>query len=410
MNMTIHGRKTRLRLLAFLSALLVIPTAANAQFLGFNLRGDAGIKSGSQPPPGIFLISPLYFRSDYTGLRDRNGDKVLSGVDVDVNVLAVPGIAVTTKAKIAGGTYGFQIIPLWMDQRLTVAAPGFSADRGWGFSDMLFQPLGLGWRTQKTDFLAGYGFLAPTGKDNLSLNMWGHELSAGTTVYLDGDKKWHVAATGFYDFHHKKQDQDLRVGQYLTVEGGVGRSFIKGAAHAGLAYVAQWKVTDDSGSDFPPNLQKSKNRAYGLGPEVALPVLAKGSVVGLVNMRYIWEFGAETNFVRIPTMLATHSGDVVHPPERSDAGCSYTQLGGQDRSRKRTRLADNNIISFHSSPRNLDKVRLSSVENVLSCLVPIIPNGRTMLSCDLGSPVILGVATEEWPSRKPQDRRSRGGP
>jgi hypothetical protein len=297
MKMAIHARKTRLRLFALLGALLFAPAAAQAQLLGFNLRGDTGIKSGSQPGPGIYLISPLYFRSDYSGLRDRNGDKILSGLDVDVNLLVVPGLVATTKAKIAGGTYGFSIIPLLMDQRLTLAAPGFSTSRGWGWSDMIFQPLSLGWRTQKADFLAGYAFLAPTGPTDLSLNMWGHELSAGTTVYLDSEKKWHVAATGFYDFHQKRQDaEDLRVGQYLTIEGGAGRSFLKGAAHAGLAYVAQWKMTDDSGSSFPPNLQKSKNRAYGLGPEVALPVFAKGPLVGLVNVRYVWEFGAETNF------------------------------------------------------------------------------------------------------------------
>src|SRR5262249_49120133 len=150
-----------------------------AQLLGFNLRGDTGIKSGSQPPPGIYLISPLYFRSDYDGLRDRNGDKILSGLNVDVNLLVVPGVAVTTKAKIAGATYGFQVIPLLMDQVLTIAAPGFVVNKGWGFSDMVFQPLSLGWRTKKADFIAGYAFLATTGPSDLSLNMWGHELSAG---------------------------------------------------------------------------------------------------------------------------------------------------------------------------------------------------------------------------------------
>jgi len=294
--MRIHAPKTGLRLFALLGALLFIPGAARAQLLGFNFRGDAGMKSGSQPGPGIYLIAPLYLRADYTGLRDQNGDNILPNLDLDVNLLAVPGVAVTTKHKIAGGTYGFQIIPLWMDQRLTVASTDFASDTGMGFSDMLFQPLSLGWRTKKADFLVGYAFLAPTGPSDLSLNMWGHELSLGTTVYLDSEKKWHVAATGFYDFHQKKQDQDLRVGQYLTIEGGAGRSFLKGAAHAGLAYVAQWKTTNDTGSDFPPNLEKSKNRAYGLGPEIALPVFARGPLVGLVNVRYIWEFGAETNF------------------------------------------------------------------------------------------------------------------
>jgi hypothetical protein len=129
--MTIHVRRTRLRLFVFLGSLLLAPAAARAQLLGFNLRGDTGIKSGSQPGPGIYVMSPLYFRSDYNGLRDRNGDKILSGLDVDVNLLVVPGLAVTTNAEIAGGTYGFQIIPLVMDQRLTLAAPGFSTETGW---------------------------------------------------------------------------------------------------------------------------------------------------------------------------------------------------------------------------------------------------------------------------------------
>ena len=202
----------------------------------------------------------------------------------------------TTTVKIAGATYGFQIVPVFLNQRLDLAAEGFSIATGYGFGDLYVQPINLGWRTKRADFLAGYGLYAPTGKGARSLDMWAHELIAGTTVYLDSAKNWHVAATGFYDFHQKKSDQDLRVGQILTVEGGVARSFVKGAAHAGLAYVAQWKMTHDSGNDFPALLPKSKNRAYGLGPDVTMPVFAKGALVGLVGMRYIWEFGAKTNF------------------------------------------------------------------------------------------------------------------
>src|SRR5262245_37533525 len=106
--MTIRVPRTRLRLFALLGALIFVPSAARAQLLGFNLRGDAGLKSGSQPGPGVYLIAPLYYRSDYTGLRDRNGDNILPNLNLDVNALAVPGLAVTTKYKIAGGTYGFQ--------------------------------------------------------------------------------------------------------------------------------------------------------------------------------------------------------------------------------------------------------------------------------------------------------------
>jgi len=294
--MTIHVQRSLLRLLALLGAISIAPCELQAQFLGLNLRGDVGVKSGSQPGPGIYVIAPLYYRSDYTGIRDENGDEIVSGLNVDVKLFALPAVAMITKAKIAGATYGFQIVPVYLNQRLNLVGSGFVTGAGYGFGDMYVQPINLGWRTKRADFLAGYGFYAPTGAGFRSLDMWAHELIAGTTVYLDNAKNWHVAATGFYDFHQKKSNQDLRVGQILTVEGGAARSFIKGAAHAGLAYVAQWKMTNDSGSDFPAVLPKSKNRAYGLGPEVTMPVFAKGTLVGLVNVRYIWEFGAKTNF------------------------------------------------------------------------------------------------------------------
>ena len=294
--MTIRARKTRLRLFALLGAFLFIPGAAQAQLLGFNLRGDAGMKSGSQPGPGIYLIAPLYLRADYNGLRDRNGDEILSGLNLDVNLWVVPGLAVTTKPRSRAELTASRSFRFGMDQRLTLAAPGFRRVRDLDSATCLFSPSAWdGERRRLTSWPAMPSWPRP-GPSTRSLDMWGHELSAGTTVYLDSEKKWHVAATGFYDFHQKKQDQDLTVGQYLTIEGGVGRSFLKGAAHVGLAYVAQWKTTNDTGSDFPPNLQKSKNRAYGMGPEIALPVFARGPLVGLVNLRYIWEFGAETNF------------------------------------------------------------------------------------------------------------------
>jgi hypothetical protein len=63
-----------------------------------------------------------------------------------------------------------------------------------------------------------------------------------------------------------------------------------------MSYVAQWKMTNDSGSDFPERLGKSKGRAFGLGPDISMPVFAKGTLLGLVGFRYTFEFGARTNF------------------------------------------------------------------------------------------------------------------
>ena len=270
-----------------ISTAAIVSPVAQGQYLGLNLRGDMGLKSGSQALPGFYLVAPLYFRSDYNGLRGPNGNEVATNLNVDVSLFTVPLIAGTTKAKFLGATYGFQIIPMVLNQRLELAALGAESETGYGFGDMYVQPINLGWRTKRADFLGAYGVFIPTGKGGRSLDMWGHEIVAGTTVYLDQAKKWHVAATGSYDIYQNKRGVDLRVGDYFTLEGGAGMSFMKGAANAGVAYVAQWKVTDDTGSDFPPRLPKSKNRAYGIGPEISMPVFAKGTLLGIVGFRYI---------------------------------------------------------------------------------------------------------------------------
>src|SRR5687768_1518401 len=77
----------------------IVSPLAQGQYLGLNLRGDMGLKSGSQPIPGFYLIAPLYFRSDYNGLRGPNGNSVATNLDIDVSLFTVPAISATTKAK-----------------------------------------------------------------------------------------------------------------------------------------------------------------------------------------------------------------------------------------------------------------------------------------------------------------------
>ena len=55
-------------------------------------------------------------------------------------------------------------------------------------------------------------------------------------------------------------------------------------------------MTDDSGSDFPTRLRKTKGRVFGLGPDISMPVFARGTLLGIVGVRYTFEFGARTNF------------------------------------------------------------------------------------------------------------------
>ena len=64
---------------------------AHAQLNGHNTRGDFGLQSGTQAPPGFYVVPLIYdYRADT--LRDRNGDSrpILSqGGDIDIQAAIV---------------------------------------------------------------------------------------------------------------------------------------------------------------------------------------------------------------------------------------------------------------------------------------------------------------------------------
>jgi hypothetical protein len=172
---------------------------------------------------------------------------------------------------------------------------------GAGLTDMYIQPINLGWQFKRADVTAAYGLYLPTGRyqdganDNTGLGMWGHELLAGTTVYLDEARTWHAATTATVDFFSEKKDSDVKVGNILNLEGGLGRDFLQGGLGVGLAYYATYKLTDDQLSPLADVLVRGKNRVYGVGPEATLALAAKKTVYGFVTVRYQWEMGARVS-------------------------------------------------------------------------------------------------------------------
>jgi hypothetical protein len=68
--------------------------------------------------------------------------------------------------------------------------------------------------------------------------------------------------------------------------------------NVGLAYYAQFKVTDDDfGLDLPlpPIFQPAKHQGFGVGPEVSMPIASKRKLYGSLNFRYLWETGVRNN-------------------------------------------------------------------------------------------------------------------
>ena len=268
-----------------------------AQLNGQNIKGDAGLKSGSQAPPGTYVAVPLYF---YTAdqIKDREGNQVRRG-NLDAAVFGIALNGVTTK-KLAGGTYGFLVALPWANNRVQ-GVNDFDSNPGTGLTDMFLQPINLSWRKPRADFMVAYGLYLPTGRyedgadNNTGLGMWAQEVLLGTTVFLNGTKSIHAATTATFDFQSEKEGSTTKVGNIFNLEGGVGADFLGGGLTAGLAYYGTYKLSDDRFDSQAANLLiRGKNQVWGLGPEVTLAIAAAKKVYGFATVRYQWELAGRT--------------------------------------------------------------------------------------------------------------------
>jgi hypothetical protein len=290
-------RAARTLILAVVAIGLVSPAKGFAQLNGQNIKGDAGLKSGSQAPPGTYVAVPLYF---YTAdqIKGRDGHQLRRG-NLDAAVFGV-ALSVVTTRRIAGATYGFVVALPWANNRVQ-GVNDFDSNPGAGLTDMFVQPVALGWHTRRADFTAAYGLYLPTGRyedgadNNTGLGMWAQEALVGTTIFLNDKKSVHAATTAAFDFQSEKENSRTKVGNILNLEGGVGADFLGGGLTAGLAYYATYKLSDDRFDSAAANvLIRGKNRVWGLGPEVTLALAAGKKVYGFATVRYQWELAGRT--------------------------------------------------------------------------------------------------------------------
>ena len=293
----IQSRRLPILVAAAVAFICLLPSTTTAQLNGSNIKGDTGLKAGSQAPPGAYIAVPLWF---YTAdaVKDRDGDEVLTA-NIDSAVFGV-ALNVVTQKKVLCGNYGFLVVLPGANNRVQ-GVDDFDSNPGSGLTDMYVQPISLGWHTPGADFTAAYGLFLPTGRyedgadDNTGLGMFGQEILLGTTVYLNKERSLHAATAATFDFFSEKKDSETKVGNVLNLEGGFGADFLKGGLTVGLAYYGTFKLTDDKfDSRLAPRLIRDKNRVWGLGPEVTLALATKQALFGFVTFRYQWELAART--------------------------------------------------------------------------------------------------------------------
>ena len=277
--MTIAFKRST-RVAGFFLLMALVCSQAAAQERGQYLPGFRGLNGSAQPPPG-FTYANYFFWYPTDTFKNRDGDK--APIDFSLDLLAdVNLFAYTPKAKVLGGTYTISAaVPIL---NTPVSLPRIDADIGGvGLGDVYIEPVSLGWTLSKGNARVAYGFVAPTGRfnegatDNTTSDYWGHQITVGGTINPEKTKLWQIALSSVWEFHHKKRHEDVRVGNNVTFEYGVGKTFVKNQGkqllQLGLVGYSEFQLADDKGTDVTPLNAGANDRTFAFGPEfgVILP-------------------------------------------------------------------------------------------------------------------------------------------
>ena len=160
----------------------------------------------------------------------------------------------------------------------------------------------------------------PTGKykfledGNAGLGMLVNELSGGSTVFFDKKKTFSFSALAAFEVHSKKKHTDIKTGDILSVEGGLGKTWykkVKGSPipmifNAGAIYFFQQKLTSDKIPVGTTVFTGSKDHVWGIGAEGSM-FIPKARIN--ITARWLKDVGARnrtdgnTFFVMVAYMI-----------------------------------------------------------------------------------------------------------
>ncbi|MFH6965863.1 transporter [Flavobacterium sp. FlaQc-28] len=285
--------------------LLFVSFLGYSQLKGGHILGSSGLQSGTQAPANtLSLYVPGYFY-EAGSLRNSDGDKSIANPDINMFLTGV-GANYVSDFKILGANYGATILVAFASN--TIQGSYVDSKSPFAFTDMLVQPIQLGWHNKRADFVFSYQLYLPTGKyelgasDNSGLGMFMNELSAGTTLFFNDKKTFHFSALAAYEMNGKKKDTNIKTGDILSIEGGLGKTFYmmnaektapKGILNAGLIYYLQYKVSHDEIPVGTLLLEPSKDRVGAIGAEVNYFHIGCKTTAGL---RWVSEIGAVNRF------------------------------------------------------------------------------------------------------------------
>lgn len=276
--------------------LLCAAVPAFAGETGHYTNGVEGIKGATLPGPGFYYkMYNVMYRADE--IMDGDGNRSASQ-NIDLTVLAnVHRFIWGTGLQLFGADVVADLtIPLvYTDFSLEIVPMNMTIEDDWfAAGDICLEPIALSWHGSRYDLAAGIAVYMPTGrydKDRSASpgkDMWTFMFTAGATVYFDGEKTWSVSALARYETHTEKRDKEIRPGDDVHFEWGLGKTFMK-IIDAGVAGYCHWQVTDDSGPGTNTYDTGIHDRVFAAGPELGIFI---PPAMLAVTVRSLWEFGA----------------------------------------------------------------------------------------------------------------------
>ena len=271
------GCHTRLLVAVFV---WLCATTAPAQNRGVYPLGLSAINSGVSAEPGPTYNNAFLFysRSEQKG---ADGEVLATGqqsVLLDMNTLLWASTAQI--AMLGGARFSSAVTIPIANNSLSSSAQG-AISGGGGLGDFYFQPVILGWRTERVDFRGIFGFLAPTGKfnagatDNVGNGYWTPVFAAGETVYLSADKATTLSAFEMYEFHSTQSGTHIHPGETLDLDYSLMRAFTfaDSRLQVGLVGYGAWQTTAKTGPQITPaeEAQRYRVNAVGAGLNYVLP-------------------------------------------------------------------------------------------------------------------------------------------
>ena len=288
-------------LIAMLCVVFAVPIAFG-QERGQYIPGFRGLNPAEQPHPGITYLNVFYWYPTST-LKDRYGDKL--NTDFDLNLVADLNIvAYTPKKKFLGATYSALVAVPVMNAAITLPRVGADTSTSASFGDVYIEPVSLGWGFKKGKIRAAYGFMPPSGARRVTSDYFGHQVSLGGTYHPDKHGLWQISAHSVWEFHHGKRHEDVTVGNNVTFEYGVGKTFVKNKGaqiyQFGVVGYTQLQLTKDKGTDVVPFNVGAKDRVFAVGPEFDV-ILPKSKFNFFV--RVLPEFAARSRTQGVTVMM-----------------------------------------------------------------------------------------------------------